>query len=625
MLSIQSNCPNIRLLNLCGCAQIYSIGSSKLTIELNKLVQLNVDQCLNLSVLCLRAVGIERISANQNPKLAQVKIQSSFYPFMQFNDCPLLDIQDVLKRTSKSALDIDGYDLFNGYLSPLDLVEVAKKIRRIQDWKKSLFFIVVSSKDHPHLAAAASNAISILNLCYISFAGRNFAGVRIPSAYLKGAILARVNFQGADLTGACLEDAITSYTNFDGASMEGVRFGQLPFIRTGSNVTKLLTYSNGQRLIGTCQDGSIRVWDIATGKELACSTKEHSTAINAFTLLDNERRLLSISDDRECFWHLDKMEMYWPNHRDLDRVTSVVSKRAGDEWVIISMHESGKIRLHEGRNSYTIGLEAFIGPHSFAALLHGGLQIASVGLNNNASPHADKIISIWNLPTENWEEGAQAGEPVRILRGHISAVQTLIADTSGLLISVSIDNAIIVWDPSTGEQLHKIDNFSFPFTTMALLERGKKLVWCNENDIINFLELDSNRSIKPLQGHQRPIHSLCTSADHTMIGSSSNDNKICVWKYDSESNDVSLEKSFTPFFTSYFKGNDILVFKNRLALISASSIHFSINDLLSTGHTLAEFDKPEGSVIMRMTFSKKKHSLQSLMSIVLYRYGMWKV
>ena len=133
--------------------------------------------------------------------------------------------------------------------------------------------MIYLSKVDEEFKQASSNMISLLNIAKVSLTRKDFSQVRIPNAYLRGAILDHTNFEGADLTNVDLSRSFIKNTNFTESIMKDMKFSEQAYIDCfpeddgydGSIIC--LDYDRtGEKIVGCGANNAIRVWNTRTGE-----------------------------------------------------------------------------------------------------------------------------------------------------------------------------------------------------------------------------------------------------------------------------------------------------------------------------------------------------------------------
>ncbi|RYP43612.1 hypothetical protein DL770_011554 [Monosporascus sp. CRB-9-2] len=226
-------------------------------------------------------------------------------------------------------------------------------------------------------------------------------------------------------------------TKCDGRQMPAVEYNWSACLSTleghGGRVSSVAFSPDRGRLASGSYDGTVKVWDAATG---ACfSTLEgHGSDINSVAFLPDESRLASGSDDRTVkVWDIATGACLSILKGHVGRVISVAFSPDGGR--LASGSDDGTVKVWD----VTTGayLSTFEG--------HGD-WVSSVAFSPDggrlASGSYDCTVKVWNVTT---------GACLSTLKGHGGWVYSVtFSPDGGRLASGSRDDTVKVWDAATG-------------------------------------------------------------------------------------------------------------------------------------------------------------------------------
>lgn len=136
---------------------------------------------------------------------------------------------------------------------------------------------------------------------------------------------------------------------FDPAQLERVAIHGVQPMTTGGTVGRLIAHPDGRRLLGSSRDGTVRVWDIATGKEL--QRFQHDNSVFGLALHPDQTRILAGGSDKKLtLWNIDTGEKLRETALK-DRVFDVAFSPDGsrfassddDETLVVRDTETGEV------------------------------------------------------------------------------------------------------------------------------------------------------------------------------------------------------------------------------------------------------------------------------------------
>lgn len=117
------------------------------------------------------------------------------------------------------------------------------------------------------------------------------------------------------------------------------------------------------------------------------------------------------------------------------------------------------------------------------------------------------------------------------LKGHSSWVVSIaFSPDCRTLVSGSLDDRILIWDLTTGEQLGTLTGHKNSINSLAFSPDGRTLISASDDDSIKLWRLPSGELVRSLNGHLRDVNSIAVSPDGNFFASGSEDRSICIWR-----------------------------------------------------------------------------------------------
>jgi WD40 repeat protein len=237
-----------------------------------------------------------------------------------------------------------------------------------------------------------------------------------------------------------------------------------------SFVTACAFSTDGLRIVSASDDSTVKVWDAASGREIATLTG-HGDRVNACAFSADGLRIVSASDD------------------------STVKV-----WDAASCHEVATLTGHG----------AYVNACAFSA---DGLRIVSGS--------RDSTVKVWD---------AASGRELATLNGHDAAVTACAFSADGLrIVSGSFDSTVKVWDAASGRELATLNSHGSHVTACAFSADGLRIVSGSWDRTVKVWDVTSGRELATLNGHGSAVNACAFSADGLRVVSGSFDRTIKVW------------------------------------------------------------------------------------------------
>jgi WD40 repeat protein len=257
------------------------------------------------------------------------------------------------------------------------------------------------------------------------------------------------------------------------------------FIFTGtltghtSSVWSVAFSPDGKLLASGSVDKTIKLWDVATGREVR-TLSGHTSWVTSVAFSPDGRLLASCS----C----GKVENY-------NCVQGEIKL-----WEVASGRE---VRTLTGHTDWVWSV----------AFSPDGRLLASGSL--------DKTIKLWDVAS---------GRLVRTLSGHTNAVTSVAFSPDGrLLASGSLDYTIKLWEVASGSEVRTLSDHPWYVLSVAFSPDGRLLASGSEDKTIKLWDVASGSRVRTLTGHTYGVNSVAFSPDGRLLASGSGDNTIRLW------------------------------------------------------------------------------------------------
>ena len=245
------------------------------------------------------------------------------------------------------------------------------------------------------------------------------------------------------------------------------------FVQLGHTRTvKVVAFSpDGKYALSGGGEGAIKLWEIATGRELK------TVGINSDTI-----SCIDISPDgRYAF-------------------TGSYNNKILKMWDVATGKE---IRTFTG-HSYRVDSVTF-SPDGRYAL----------------SGSADKTLKLWDIAT---------GKEIRTFTGHLEGIFSVAFSPDGrCVLSGSIDKTIKLWDVESGKEIRTFSGHSGWIYSVIFSPDGRYVLSGSIDKTIKLWDVESGTEIRTFTGHSEGIHSVAFSPDGRYALSGSSDKTMKLW------------------------------------------------------------------------------------------------
>ncbi|MDH6100450.1 trypsin-like peptidase domain-containing protein [Anabaenopsis sp. FSS-46] len=205
-----------------------------------------------------------------------------------------------------------------------------------------------------------------------------------------------------------------------------------------------------------------------------------------------------------------------------------IATLTGHSFVVTSVAFSpdGKTLASSGSVDRTIKLWDVATGRKIATLTGHSDSVSSVAFSPDgktlASGSVDRTIKLWDVATRR---------SIATLTGHSEAVRSVAFSPDGkTLASGSEDNTIKLWDVATGRSITTLTGHSNRVNSVAFSPDGKTLASGSEDNTIKLWDVATRRSIATLTEHSDGVRSVAFSPDGRTLASGSGDGTIKIWR-----------------------------------------------------------------------------------------------
>jgi len=280
---------------------------------------------------------------------------------------------------------------------------------------------------------------------------------------------------------------------------------------------------DGDTLASGSEDGSIKLWDVASGKEKA-TLDGHSRAVKSVTWSPDGTSLASGSEDQSIrLWNVTTATEKATLHGHSGPVNSVAWSPDGQ--TLASGSGDNSIKLW---NPISGKEKSILSGHS-----EGVLSVAwSPDGQSLASGSADNRFKLWDVAS---------GKEKANLTGHSGPVMSVNWSPDGrTLASGSWDNSTKLWDVASGKGKATLAIHSGWVSSVAWSPDGQTLASGSEDNTIRLWNpIGEEKS--PLKGLSTLVWSVACSPDGQIVASGTADHSVKLWDAASGKEKASLQ------------------------------------------------------------------------------------
>jgi len=280
--------------------------------------------------------------------------------------------------------------------------------------------------------------------------------------------------------------------------------------------TDAIAFSRDGRLLATTSEATITLWEMPGGKIHSQFRGPGSVASVAFSPSGKLLATAIASNDLILLWNVATGKEHSRLVRRNDLFTCVAFSPNGK--MLASGDSHGRLRLWDtttGKELIQLGGERFYWVSSVAISPDSSVVAAATG---------DAAILLWETAS---------GKPLPPLRGHQGAVTSVAFSPDGRqLVSGSWDSTLRLWQLATGKELARFHGHDSKVKAVAFSPDGKSVASFGDSreQIIRVWDVAAGKERHAFAAHQRAVLSLAFSADGQLLASASRDRSAGLWR-----------------------------------------------------------------------------------------------
>jgi len=268
---------------------------------------------------------------------------------------------------------------------------------------------------------------------------------------------------------------------------------------------------DGKLALSGGRDKTLKLWDVATGRELRTFAGHTHWVVGAAFSPDGQSALSGSHDKTLKLWEVATGREVRTFSGHTREVAGVAFSPDG-KWALSGSNDD-TVRLWDvatGRETRKFRHKGF--PWSVAFSPDGSLAL---------SGSWDKTVKLWDVAT---------GREVRTFSGHTGNVLGVAFSPDGkLALSGSNDRTLKLWDVATGSELRTLTGHSAGVSSVAFSPDGNLALSGSDDHALKLWGVATGRDLRTLTDHTDCVMGVAWSPDGKQALSGSNDRTLKLW------------------------------------------------------------------------------------------------
>jgi WD40 repeat protein len=285
-------------------------------------------------------------------------------------------------------------------------------------------------------------------------------------------------------------------------------------------VTGVAFSAGGVRLASSSSDQTVKLWDVATGLEVATVARKIKEVQALAFSRDGRWLAAENSADTVTLWNA-------ATGRQVRTFSS--NKPSGvssSSWVYSIAFSPDSRLLASGLDDRTVRLWDVETGQPIRDLTAAHRSVIYVAFSPDgrwlASGEDSETIKIWEVAT---------GREIRTLRGHVKDVYAAAFSSNGrYLASASADKTVKLWDVATGRELYTLTGHGSDVTSIAFSPDSRWLASGSWDKTIRIWDVHTGEEVSTLTGYDYHIYTVAFDSHGHWLASGGEDGTIKLWR-----------------------------------------------------------------------------------------------
>jgi WD40 repeat protein len=252
---------------------------------------------------------------------------------------------------------------------------------------------------------------------------------------------------------------------------------------------------DGKTIVTASGDKTVRIWDVATGKELK-KFEGHTSYVNSAVFSPDGKTIVTASDDKTALiWDVTTGKVLQKIEEHTEMVRSATLSPDGKIPIFIASAEN---KLKEVKSA-----------------------VFSLNSKTIVTASGDKTARIWDVAT---------GKELKKLEGHTDGVLSAVfSPDSKTIVTASKDKTARIWDVVAGKESQKLGGHTDTVVSAVFSPNGKTIVTASRDKTARIWDVATGKELQKLEGHTNSVWSAVFSPDSKTILTTSDDNTARIW------------------------------------------------------------------------------------------------
>ena len=278
-------------------------------------------------------------------------------------------------------------------------------------------------------------------------------------------------------------------------------------------------FSRDGKAVACGNQWTVGVWEVATGKEIAVM-RGHTQAVNAANFSPDGSRVVTASGDNTArIWDATtgKEIPILAEKRPFGGYccgTIATAAYSPDGALIVTAEHAGKARIWDAETAQQVSLINIPDQLFYSAVF---------------SPDGTRIVTASSDKTARIFETA-TGKELAVLRGHEATLYSAAFNSTGSrIVTVSTDKTARIWDAAKGQLVEGFRTRGAYPRSAAFSPDGSRIVVAMEDRTARVFAVASTPEFAIMFGHEEILYSASFSPDGTRVATASRDKTARIW------------------------------------------------------------------------------------------------